>query len=247
MAVGQALQSGASKRNPTTGVTGGTQSGLEGSHQIETKTNWTKFELEQLWNLAGGKKDQSEMAAAIALAESAGKAKAENHNENGSIDRGLWQINSVHGAQSTFSPLHNAMAAVAISNRGTDWSAWSTYKNGAYKAFLGPNIHNKGEGEECVELAGQKICGPAGEALSKGHKAVTGAISWTEDLAKVLSFLGSGAGWARVGKVVLGGALAIIALSELSKAGSQSSGPGVASRAVKATPAGGAVGFVKGE
>jgi hypothetical protein len=97
----------------------------------------TKRQLEQLWVQQGGNPSAAPMAAAIALAESAGNPNAENHNTNGSTDRGLWQVNSIWGALSTFSPTGNARAAIAISKNGTNWSPWTTYKTGAYQQFLG--------------------------------------------------------------------------------------------------------------
>lgn len=88
--------------------------------------------LKDLWNQAGGNPQAADVAAATALAESGGRSDASNSNGNGSIDRGLWQINSVHGAQSTFDPMANARAAIAISNNGTNWKPWCTaYTDGA--------------------------------------------------------------------------------------------------------------------
>jgi hypothetical protein len=93
-------------------------------------------QLEDLWIAAGGNARYKLIAAAIALAESGGNPKAVNINTNGSTDRGLWQINSVHGSQSTFDVLKNAQAAVAISRNGSDWSPWVTFVRGAYVKFL---------------------------------------------------------------------------------------------------------------
>lgn len=93
-------------------------------------------QLEQLWVDAGGNPKFKAIAAAIAMAESGGVINAVNHNTNGSTDRGLWQINSVHGSQSTFNELANARAAVAISNNGTNWTPWVTFNTGAYKKYL---------------------------------------------------------------------------------------------------------------
>lgn len=92
--------------------------------------------LEALWVKEGGNPSAQHMAAAIALAESSGNPNSENHNTDGSIDRGLWQINSVHGAQSTFNIPANTKAAISISSNGRDWSPWATYKNGAYRQFM---------------------------------------------------------------------------------------------------------------
>jgi hypothetical protein len=93
-------------------------------------------QIKNLWTKAGGSKDAANMAAAVAMAESGGNASAKNVNTDGSIDRGLWQINSVHGSLSTFNRLANARAAVSISHNGADWSPWVTYQTGAYRRFL---------------------------------------------------------------------------------------------------------------
>lgn len=94
--------------------------------------NYSRSQLEALWVQAGGNSANARMAAAIALAESGGNPNAVNDkNTNGSIDRGLWQINSVHGALSVLDPLANARAAVQISKNGSDWHPWCTaWSNG---------------------------------------------------------------------------------------------------------------------
>lgn len=95
-------------------------------------TTYTYQALKDLWTQAGGNPQAADVAAATALAESGGRSDASNGNGNGSTDRGLWQINSVHGAQSTFDPMANARAAIAISNNGTNWKPWCTaYTDGA--------------------------------------------------------------------------------------------------------------------
>lgn len=83
-------------------------------------------ELEQLWIDAGGSPAAAPLAASVAMAESGGRISAANVNSNGTVDRGLWQINSVHGAASTFDPLANARAAVSISDNGVTWAPWCT-------------------------------------------------------------------------------------------------------------------------
>lgn len=88
--------------------------------------------LERLWMAAGGNPAQAETAAAIAMAESSGEQYSTDDDGNGTVDRGYWQINSIHGAQSTFDPMGNARAAVAISGDGTNWTPWVTYQTQAY-------------------------------------------------------------------------------------------------------------------
>ncbi len=79
------------------------------------------------------------MAIAVAEAESGGDPDATDDDANGTIDRGLWQINSVHAAYSPacdYDPACNASAAYAISAGGRDWTAWVTYQHGSEIAFL---------------------------------------------------------------------------------------------------------------
>lgn len=93
--------------------------------------NLTFTQLENLWKQAGGNATAAAMAAAVAMAESGGNPQSTNSNKNGTIDRGLWQINSIHGSLSTFDPLSNAKSAVQISNNGSTWRPWCTaWSNG---------------------------------------------------------------------------------------------------------------------
>lgn len=89
--------------------------------------------LERLWEQAGGSHAEAFMAAEIAMAESSGRQYAVNTNGGASTDRGYWQVNSVHGALSTFDAGGNARAAVLISHDGTDWSPWVTYNENLYQ------------------------------------------------------------------------------------------------------------------
>jgi len=110
-------------------------------------------ELAGLWIEAGGSGSASAIAAAVAMAESNGcqyalagpvdirpvKVCSYTHTtqENSC---GFWQINLMahpsYSAPSIFDQLENAKAAVAISSNGTNWTPWTTYRDGAYLAFL---------------------------------------------------------------------------------------------------------------
>lgn len=100
---------------------------------------YTFAQLVKLWTDVGGSVVAAPFAAAIALAESGGDSSSTNRNGNGTTDRGLWQINSIHGGLSTTDPMANARAAVQISKNGTNWRpwcvAWSDGKCGG--TFLG--------------------------------------------------------------------------------------------------------------
>lgn len=96
--------------------------------------------LSRLWTSAGGSPKVANIMAAIALAESGGRTDATHENADGSIDRGLWQINSSHAmydpSRLLSDPEYNARAAVAV-YRSQGLGAWTTYTSGAYRRFLG--------------------------------------------------------------------------------------------------------------
>lgn len=98
-------------------------------------------QLEQLWIKAGGQKTIAPIMAAIALAESGGNPKAvSGRNQNGTVDRGLWQINSSHGyGTSSLDPVANAKQATGIYH-SQGLNAWTTFQTGAYKTYLAPGI-----------------------------------------------------------------------------------------------------------
>jgi Lysozyme like domain len=113
-----------------------TQASSTGGTAPKNAKHYTQKELQELWIQAGGNPAYALIASAIAEAESSGNSGATDNDANGTTDRGLWQINSVHGAQSTYNPLANARAAVAISNNGTNWTPWVTYNTGAYEEYM---------------------------------------------------------------------------------------------------------------
>lgn len=112
-----------------------------------------KAGLAKLWVAEGGNPSKANLAASIALAESSGQQHSTDNDSNGTVDRGYWQINSVHGAQSTYDPVGNVKAAIAISRNGADFSPWVTYNSGAYKQYLGQPIGNLGSPQ--VSLPGR--------------------------------------------------------------------------------------------
>lgn len=77
-------------------------------------------------------------SVAIALAESGGDAHATHVNTNGSTDRGLWQINSIHGyGTASCNPDNNAKEMWSISGNGSNWRPWYTYTGGQYLTYIG--------------------------------------------------------------------------------------------------------------
>lgn len=142
-------------------------------NQIQPGNKYTFAQLEGLWIQAGGDRASAPIMAAIAMAESGGRVDAENKsNSDGSTDRGLWQINSVHGSLSTFDPMGNAKAAVKI--KGTQGlKAWTVYRTGAYKEFLNGNTaippDTNGLPSGSTSTANQaSVTGDIGGAIGKG-------------------------------------------------------------------------------
>ena len=91
---------------------------------------------------AGFRNAGLQMAVAIAFAESGGHPLeiSTNTDPGKTRDRGLWQINSywhpeVSDARA-FNPVTAAQATFVISRGGADWTPWSTFHNGAFRAFL---------------------------------------------------------------------------------------------------------------
>lgn len=94
---------------------------------------------------AGFPEESIATMVAIAKAESGwNPAAVNNSNRNGSVDRGLFQINSIHQGNSwyptnPFDPLQSAKAAYAIwRGAGGTYRDWSVYNSGAYRQYLQP-------------------------------------------------------------------------------------------------------------
>jgi hypothetical protein len=102
---------------------------------------------------AGFNAEQAIIATAIALAESAGSTAAvgdaQLRSKKWGASIGLWQVRSLNDPSSgnrvdqmrdamrLFDPAFNAQAAYAISGSGNNWNAWTVYKTGAYRQYLG--------------------------------------------------------------------------------------------------------------
>lgn len=90
---------------------------------------------------AGFRGSALDVAVAVSFAEDGSHdPRATNTNSDGSVDRGLWQINNKahpnYSDEYVFDPANNAEAAYAISNSGKNWKPWTTYNNDAYQRYL---------------------------------------------------------------------------------------------------------------
>src|SRR3712207_6747725 len=95
---------------------------------------------------AGFSGDRLVTAVAVGMGESSCRPDAYLSNgptkgcPNGSVDRGLWQINSCwHPSVSkscAYDAQCNANAAYRISSGGTNWKPWVAYTSGRYEDYL---------------------------------------------------------------------------------------------------------------
>lgn len=78
------------------------------------------------------------VAVATMTAESGRYTEAYHVNDNGSIDRGLFQINTLHPLTDAeaFNPRRNAEYAAQLSQLGADFTPWAAYNSGAYLKYV---------------------------------------------------------------------------------------------------------------
>jgi len=143
------------------------------------------------------------IAAAIIFAESRGKTNATHKNSNGSIDRGLMQINSIHSqydAQRLLEdPEYNVSAGHDIwKAAGGSFSPWTTYKTGAYKMFL----HHDAE----VSVAP----GAHDTTVSDVLPSIPNPLSGIEAIGAVIGALANPSTYLRLGKGALGAVLIVV-------------------------------------
>lgn len=103
--------------------------------------NLSTAEIAGYAQAAGFQGNDLAIAVAIAMAESGGNPKITNHNTNGSMDFGLWQINTVHPellqSGSWSNPADNARMAYTLYHNRRGFKDWAAFNNGSYLAFLG--------------------------------------------------------------------------------------------------------------
>lgn len=106
-------------------------------------TIWQPGDIARFAYNAGWSGSDLITAIAICLAESSGDDHATNANLDGSLDRGLWQINNRYHSEvsdtTAFNPQGNADAAHEISllrNNTVSFQPWSTYTGGTYQQYV---------------------------------------------------------------------------------------------------------------
>ncbi len=105
----------------------------------QNRGRYSAGQIHELAGNAGFTGGGRNVITAIALAESGGDPNAVAYNDGGSgyNSYGLTQILSAHpNAKAALDPQEALNQAYTISQGGTDFSPWSTFKNGAYQEHL---------------------------------------------------------------------------------------------------------------
>lgn len=150
---------------------------------------YSNAQLAALWVRCGGPANVATLMAAIAVqGESGGRLSAINYDPNGTVDRGLWQINSIWGFDANrllTDAVYSTQAAVHVfKTQGLE--AWKGDK--VYDAYVsnggvvpqpagGVNVDNSSSGSGSsttpVSLLGD-VAGGAGDALDVLKDLLTG-------------------------------------------------------------------------
>jgi len=81
------------------------------------------------------------LVAAIAMAESGGNTNAQNRNTDGSLDRGVLQINDVYHPEVNDACAYDAACsmrqAFRISSNGSNFTQWAAFNNKSYLQYIG--------------------------------------------------------------------------------------------------------------
>jgi hypothetical protein len=165
----------------------------------------TDIQRANLARQAGFPDNEIARAVAISIAENrSGDPGAEHVNVDGSIDTGLWQINSVHGIpiSQLKDPATNAKAAFKVwSDAGNSWRPWSTFNNRSYLMFF-----------QRGQAAAKNKAAPDPGAGVQVSVDPNSSISTVVDAIK---FLSDADNWRRVGLFLVGLILIVVAIFKL--------------------------------
>lgn len=187
-------------------------------------------ELKRLWVQAGGNPAAASTAAAVAYAESSGNPgamgdiKLQTSTWGPSV--GLWQIRSLNAqrgrggqrdAGANTDPLTNARNAVAISNNGTNFGPWSTFKSGAYRRYLNGAAGGSLPAGVTAPGAGGKPTDPLGGVVDSITNAIGAPFGSIADSLSVIHKLTMPETWVRIMAGLFGFGLVGIGVYTLTK------------------------------
>jgi len=186
------------------------------------------------------------VAVAVALAESGGRINAKGGpNSNGSYDYGLWQINEkahpdlITGDAQWWVAGYNAQMAFKIYQAsGGKFTAWSTYKSGAYLTHMGEALLGAASPDSSgvVEAGPETVIehNPIADLVAP-FKSIAGAVF------KMSTWMANPHNWARVVFIGAGGALVIGSLAIMAKPYVMGAAAPIVNAATDMAPGGGAI------
>jgi hypothetical protein len=158
-------------------------------------TDLTPAQIAGVAQQAGFSGNDLTTAVAVALAESGGNPNATHSNTNGSIDYGLWQINSVHSSllqSGTWStPSDNARMAYSVW-QGSGWKAWTTYTSGAYLTNMGRAALASGSPDLSASTG------------ASGASTASNPLSDLGSVGNAITWLSTAANWERIAEILAG-------------------------------------------
>jgi hypothetical protein len=175
---------------------------------------------------AGFRGQQAAIAVAVSNAENgSGDSNAINRNSNGSVDVGLWQINSSNADPGAMKdPQANANEAFRLANNGRGWDNWTQFRNKKYLIFMIPAAAAVLAAQAANPKLGLQVAtstpipGPTvdipGGGVEGAIKSLTGPVTAVGDAIK---FLTVGENWARIAIIAFGGLLLVTALVVISR------------------------------
>lgn len=186
--------------------------------------HYTIAQLTQAAYNAGFRGTSLVTAVAISLAENRQQdSHAVNHNPNGTVDRGAWQINSAHNfAGNPYNLQTNANQAYRV-YRSQGFTAWTTYNNGEFRMFQNQALKTAAAGHH-FNTGGKptisNLAGTAGNAALNAfdplnpidqalHIPGSNIISDAQAVPKLAAHLLSPSFWRSVG-IIAGATLLII-------------------------------------
>lgn len=176
------------------------------------------------------------VCVSIAMAESSGRTDAVNHNNDGTQDVGLWQINDVHkllwigrGDDRT-DPVQNAKYMYSVSNGGNNWQPWSTYQNAAYNTYM-QQVMSTLQNVKLSRGTQLQVTNPSTLGGGYGTAPMTTQVLNASDIPglselkseyqtidKFFKFVTSPDGWIRILKIAIGVIMVITGVAIMMKA-----------------------------
>lgn len=185
------------------------------------------YQIYALTRWAGLNEQRGAIATAIALCESGGNTDA--HNAVPPDDSyGLWQINmlgamgparrAMFGLTSNaqlLDPFKNAEAMARISGNGLNFGPWSCYTRGGYKDHLADAYAATAQGGNWQTVVDAIRKGVPAPSITRQPSGQTGPLAPFSAAIDKLSWIFQAHNWWRIGAVIAGGILIVVALNAL--------------------------------